>query len=267
MPSPSNPVQKDAKLQSREVKVPVMTERRQSQPHAPLKPVLKKTPLKKVESSSSEEEETDEEEEEYTDEEVEEEEEMDEEMAEMERLLEEARKEASKKARDDRMKKELAEKAKAEKMMVKLKPVLKKTPTIEEMPKEKPKSFLETPKLRKVVKSTEEILETKSAKPKLEMPTLKKVVKKDSPVVVKAEPDWKSETVLQPVKNGMSRIESLNHLHVLHLISLSRFGHMSISITTTKENTLSNFRFPVIFHFPPEIRHGDQNENLLSWRS
>ena len=241
VPSPSNPIQKDAKLQSREVKVPVMTERRPSQIQTPLKPVLKKTTPAKVESSS-EEEETDDEEEEYTEEEVEEEEEeeeeMDDEMAEMERLLEEARKEAAKTARDERMKKELAEKAKADKLMVKLKPVLKKTPTIEELPKDKPKSFLETPKLRKVVKDTEQILEKSKSKAKLDLPALKKVVKKEAPITVKAEPEWKAETVLQPVKNGKAHFITSSD-HSFQNTILSYF--LTVNFKRSTEENLKNY--------------------------
>lgn len=185
------PKQMSVKLQSREVKVPVMTETRR--PSQQLLKPKKKEPEPEPESETESEEES--EEESSSDSEpkkpppkvvkkpVE--------LKKVEETKPVKRRENEKLPRKDSTT-DATEKPRNKFMgEVKLKPVLKKTPNIDELP-ERPKSMLlETPVLKKVVKPDPDELPEKPRNVLPEQPVLKKVVKKEAPIVPKtSDTEW-----------------------------------------------------------------------------
>ncbi|GAB0086944.1 hypothetical protein DMENIID0001_011750 [Sergentomyia squamirostris] len=183
--SKPQPKEVNTKLQSREVKVPVMTEpRRPSIP--PLKTIKPKEP--EPESSSEYEEE----EEEETSEESSSDspprvvkKPVDTKKTDDTNFLRRKdndrlqRKDSTPEANEPRSRNKFMEE-------VKLKPVLKKTPNIDEVTERRQSQLLETPVLKKVVKPDQDEVSDKPRNQLPEMPVLKKVVKKEAPVLPKS---------------------------------------------------------------------------------
>ncbi|XP_059609035.1 titin isoform X2 [Phlebotomus argentipes] len=180
------------KLQSREVKVPIMTETKRPS----VQPLKKKEPPPKEESEESE----------YT---SETESSSESEPAKpppkvVKKVVETTKKKAAEEAKPtkklQRNDSETESRSRNKFMEeVKLKPVLKKTPNVDELP-ERPKSMLlETPVLKKVVKPDPEDLPEKPKNQLPEQPVLKKVVKKEAPIVPKSsEAEWNNFQLKAP---------------------------------------------------------------------
>ncbi|XP_055691892.1 glutamic acid-rich protein isoform X2 [Lutzomyia longipalpis] len=188
----SKPKEMNVKLQSREVKVPIMTETRR--PSAQLLKPRKKEPSPESEESESMESGTE------TSEESSEEDtppprstlkKTDSKFGSRRDSDKLPRKDSTTDATDKPRNKFMQE--------VKLKPVLKKTPNVDELP-ERPKSMLlETPVLKKVVKPDPETLPEKPRNVLPEQPVLKKVVKKEAPIVPKtSDTEWNNFQLKAP---------------------------------------------------------------------